>query len=223
MSIRVNLLAEAKELEELRRKDPVKRVIWIGVSLVAGMLVWSSSLWVQSVVDKKQLATLQQQIKTHAEEYEDVLKNEKKLKEAKAKLAALDRLSTNRFLYGNLLDGLQHATVENVQLTHLKVAQIYRFTPATKPKTNDNRVIPGKPATSAESIIVSLRAKDSSSSPGDAVSKFKQAIGNSDYFKSFIVNANDVRLTDLGPPQRSAGEKPFLLFTVECRYPEKTR
>jgi len=30
MPIRINLLAEAQAAEEMRRKDPVKRAIWIG-------------------------------------------------------------------------------------------------------------------------------------------------------------------------------------------------
>ena len=30
MPIRINLLAEAQAAEEMRRKDPVKRAVWIG-------------------------------------------------------------------------------------------------------------------------------------------------------------------------------------------------
>jgi len=33
MPIRINLLAEARALEELRRKDPVKRVAVVGILL----------------------------------------------------------------------------------------------------------------------------------------------------------------------------------------------
>jgi len=42
MPIRLNLLAEAQAAEEARRRDPVKRAIWIGALLVSVVLVWSS-------------------------------------------------------------------------------------------------------------------------------------------------------------------------------------
>ena len=53
MPIRINLLAEAKAAEELRRHDPVKRVIFFGAFLVALALVWSSSLQLERMLGKK--------------------------------------------------------------------------------------------------------------------------------------------------------------------------
>ena len=41
MPIHINLLAEAQAAEELRRHDPVKRAIFIGISLVVVALMWS--------------------------------------------------------------------------------------------------------------------------------------------------------------------------------------
>ena len=41
MPIHINLLAEAQAAEELRRRDPVKRAIFIGISLVIVALMWS--------------------------------------------------------------------------------------------------------------------------------------------------------------------------------------
>jgi hypothetical protein len=34
---------------------------------------------------------------------------------------------------------------------------------------------------------------------------------------------NEVRLASLSPPQAVGDGKSFVLFTLECRYPEKTR
>lgn len=41
MPIRLNLLAEAQAMEEMRRRDPVKRAIWVGSLLVAVALAWA--------------------------------------------------------------------------------------------------------------------------------------------------------------------------------------
>ena len=47
MPIRINLLNEELAAEELRRRDPVKRAIFIGIFLVALSLVWFSSTWLE--------------------------------------------------------------------------------------------------------------------------------------------------------------------------------
>ena len=47
MPLRINLLAEAQAAEELRRRNPVKRALWIGGFIVALILLWSSTLQVQ--------------------------------------------------------------------------------------------------------------------------------------------------------------------------------
>ncbi len=44
MAIRINLLAEAQEAEELRRRDPVKRALWGAGFLVFLVWLWTGSL-----------------------------------------------------------------------------------------------------------------------------------------------------------------------------------
>jgi len=58
MPIRINLLAEALAEEDLRRRDPVKRAIFIGAFLVALSLVWFSSTWLESMLQKKSLSLI---------------------------------------------------------------------------------------------------------------------------------------------------------------------
>ena len=59
MPIRLNLLAEAQAAEELRRRDPVKRAIWIGALILAAMLVWSSSRQLQVMLASSELNRLE--------------------------------------------------------------------------------------------------------------------------------------------------------------------
>ena len=44
MPIRINLLAEQQAAEELRRRDPVKRAIWVAGFFVVVVVVWSGYL-----------------------------------------------------------------------------------------------------------------------------------------------------------------------------------
>jgi len=223
MPIRINLLAEAQALEELRRRDPVKRAIWAGILLVLTVLVWSSSLWLKGLIGKSELNHLQVALDTHTNDYQRVMANQQKLSDVRHKLAALQQLATNRFLNGNMLNALQRATVDDVCLTRLKTSQIYTLSEGTQPSTNNDRIIPGKPAMATEKITLTLEAKDFSPNPGDAIPKFKDTVANTPYFQQMLGKGNEVRLKDYGTPQTGPDGRPFRTFTLECLYPEKTR
>ena len=59
MPIHINLLAEAQAAEELRRRDPVKRALFIGVSLVVVSLVWSGIVEINAFLAQERLAGVQ--------------------------------------------------------------------------------------------------------------------------------------------------------------------
>ena len=110
MPIRINLLAEAKAAEELRRHDPVKRMIFCGAFLVALTLVWSSSLQLEAMLAKKEVSDRQTEIQTRTNEFQHVLSDQKKIADVKEKLEALKKMTNSRFLQGNLLNALQQIT-----------------------------------------------------------------------------------------------------------------
>jgi len=223
MPIHINLLAESQALEEMRRRDPVKRAIWVGGILGALVLAWSGYLQTKVMVVRSEVSRLEAQGQAHEAAYEQIRENEKKLAEANNKLISLQRLATNRFLNGTVLDALQHTTVDDVQLVHFKTANDYDPIAEIKAKTNSatGRIIPAKPPMVTEKIIVTLDGKDNSG--GEQVIKFKEAIGDCSYFQSVLGKTNEVRLTNIQPPQSGPDGKNFRLFTLECRYPERTR
>ena len=47
MPIRLNLLAEQQAAEDLRRRDPVKRAIWVAGLIVGVMVIWSGRLQIK--------------------------------------------------------------------------------------------------------------------------------------------------------------------------------
>ena len=224
MPIRINLFAEAQAIEDLRRRDPVKRAIWLGCLLVAGMLVWSFSIYVQTLIAKSSLGQVETEITRRTNDFAIISANQRKTEDVRKKLASLRLLTTSRFLQGDLLNALQQVTLDDVQLMRLKVEQQYIATEETKGKTNsEGRVTPGKPASVRENLAVVLDARDSSSISGDRVNKFKDALSTNAYFQSVLSKTNGVRLTFVSPPTSLPDSKPFVLFTVECRYPERTR
>lgn len=222
MPIRINLLAEAQALEELRRRDPVKRVILLGI--VAAMLIfaYSSSLLVKTIIAKGDVNRLEQSIDSKKGAYSQILLNQQTLIETRQKLEALHRLSTNRFLHGNLLNSLQETTNANVQLLQMKVSQSYVLIEETKRKNRTDRT-PTQPARATERITLTLNAKDSSLSPGDAVNAFQRSLSEAPFFRGLLSKTGEFRLTALGAPQMDPEGKSFVVFTMEARFPEKVR
>ncbi len=208
----------------MRRRDPVKRGIWVGSLLVTAMLVWSGSLYLNALVASHGLSAIQSQIAQRTNDYRVVLENERRADEIKRKLASLHELTTNRFLQGNLLNALQHVALDDVSLMKIKVDQVYVPTEEVKSKTNsDGRTVLGSPASVKESVVVTLDARDSSSVPGDQINKFREALSTNAYFQSVLSKTNAVRLAFRSPVTSTPDARSFLLFTVECRYPEAKR
>ena len=223
MPIRINLLAEAKAAEDLRRHDPVKRVIYCGAFLVAVALGWSSSIQLEGMLAKKAVTDRRTMIELRTNEYQHVMISQQKVAEAKQKLELLKKFTNSRFLQGNLLNVLQQAHVDGVRLMRLRVDQKYIYKEGTPPQNNAHGTTPGRPGTVTEKIVVSLEARDSGANPGDQVNKMKDAVANQPYFKAALNKTNGVQLINLSASQLGPDGKPYVPFTLECIFPEVTR
>lgn len=225
MPIRLNLLAEAHAAEDDRRRDPVKRAIWIAALFVALILVWSSSLQLKAMFLHSDVGRLESQINSRTNEYRTVLEDQNRIADIKVKLAALERLSADRLLNGTLLNALQQTTVDDVQLLRVRVEQAYLTSEAVKARTNENNVVlPAAPPRSTEKILLTLEGSDSSPNPGDQVTRYKSLLATNVYLSEVLVKTNGINLKNLGQVESSPlTGKRSVMFTVECRYPEKTR
>jgi hypothetical protein len=216
MPIQINLLAEAQAEEDLRRRDPVKRAIFLGALFVVLSLVWFSSKWLVYVVANGQLAQIENDIQSHTNQYNEVVGNIKKINDMQKNLTALQTLNGARFLQGNLMNALQTVYVPNVQLMRIRVNQTYSVQPASTNNVTDG--------SATERIVLFLDARDSSASAGDQINHFKSAISQQDYFKTYLDTTNGVRASNISSPQvATEGGKPFVNFTLECHFQDKKR
>ncbi len=114
-------------------------------------------------------------------------------------------------------------------MLHYRADQAYFTTDAVKTRTNDTgRVIQGKAATVTEKISIFLDGSDSSSNPGDQVTKFKELVSMAPYFREILGKTNVFSLRQISQPQLlpapgSTVGKSCVLFTLESKLPEKTR
>lgn len=226
MPIRINLLAEAHAAEELRRKDPVKRALYAGVFCVFLVGLWASTLQVKIMAAKGELGNLATRWGKIEKDYKVATNSHHAIYEAEQKLTALKVMSTNRFLWGNALNGLQQTIngADDVRLSHFKSEQAYSVGDEVKPRTNGVQIIPGKPATSTETIKVTLDALAACPNEDPKINKFKESIKSVGYFKDNLTRNNGVVLTRRsapGPGKNGGGQ--IVNFTLECNFPEKTR
>src|SRR5512133_552686 len=72
MPIRINLLAEQQAAEEARRRDPVKRALWVGGGLVALMVVWIVLLQLRLASAKAELNRYESKLQTVEEDSKEI-------------------------------------------------------------------------------------------------------------------------------------------------------
>ena len=224
MPIRLNLLAEAQAAEDQRRRDPVKRALWIAALLVALMLVWASSLQLKAILANQELGKVAAQMNARTNDFKKVIDMQRRISDINHRLASLHALATNRFLQGEVLDALQHSVLDEIRLSQLRVDQTFTLVEGTKAKTNASSITPARPATVTERVVLTLDGSDSSASPGDEVPRFKELLASNPYFQANLGRTNQLTLKSLSAPQIDPETgRAIVLFTLESRFPPKTR
>src|SRR5438552_16458737 len=120
MPIRINLLAEAQALEELRRRDPVKRAIWIAAAIGGIVLGWSGYLQAKAVGAKVEVSRLESQRRSRTNDYRDVIENNSKLGDATVRVGEVQELTATRLLNGPVQRAAQHPTAGEVHFSRTR-------------------------------------------------------------------------------------------------------
>src|SRR5688572_19243635 len=107
MPIRINLLAEQQAAEEARRKDPIKRTLTIGGLVVALTVVWVLMMFMTLKSRRAEFANLDTHFKSVDEKAKVVRRIKADSSDIERRIASLERYSTNRMLWANMLDAFQ--------------------------------------------------------------------------------------------------------------------
>lgn len=221
MPIRINLLAEAQAAEEMRRKDPVKRAVWIGGFVVFLVLLCAATLQFKIIVAKSEVSTLQRNWKGIEKQVTEINDHRNNARELEQKLSALNQFTTNRLLWAPALNAFQYAGVDGVQLVRVHAEQTYTVNEGTKPSP-DAKGAPAKPTTVTEKTVLMIDGRDFSARPGDQVPKFKQVLANNSYFESALQKTNKIQLTSQTAPQMEFGRS-YVGFELKLFFDEKER
>ena len=220
MPIRINLLAEAQAAAELRRKDPVKRGIWVGSFLVCVVVLWIAKLQLDISFENHSYSDLEADWKSKMNKYSTVTNEQSKIGEVNRKLAELDVLHTNRFLWAPVFNALQKTVVDQVQVTRLIGAQTLVKEEGHDVGTGANRRhVPGA---MIEKVSLSIEAEDLKPSD-ETYNRFKEALCTFDFFTTRLQRRDGFVMDGvLGPltvdpvdPNRQ-----FRTFTLASHFPE---
>ena len=125
MPIRINLLAEQQAAEEARRKDPVKRAIWIGSALVFLTIVWTILMFMEVKAKRSELANVEADFRKIDESARNFRNKQAEVGDIERRISSLERYSTNRVLWASTLDAFQKVTMENIKFRSLATGQRY--------------------------------------------------------------------------------------------------
>lgn len=230
MPIRINLLAEAQAAEEARRRDPVKRAIWVAGFLIVLMLLWGGYEFSKAMAANSELQTHEGKWNSLSARFNTVRTNEAKLKELDRKLNSLTQLSTNRFLWGNCLNALQQSLcapnklAEEVQVLRVSGYHTYGAVPAERPRKQGDKTIPGRPGYASEKISLIIEGKDYGNPATQNYLKLRANVFNTPFFKTNLGMVEAIQLKTLNPTQIPDSEgKMYYTFVLECKFPEKKR
>jgi hypothetical protein len=223
MPIRINLLAEAQAAAEQRRKDPVKRGIWVASFLVCVVVLWIARLQLDISFEKHRYTEIEATWKSKMATYSAVTNEEARTGEVDRKLAELDRLSTNRFLWAPVLNALQKTMVDNVQVTRLIGEQTYIKEDGRDIGTGSNRK--HLPGAMVEKVTLTIDAKDLKPSEQN-YTKYKESLCSFDFFTKRLQRRDGFVMEGvLGPLTVDPVDpsKQFVSFTLASHFPEERR
>lgn len=225
MPIRINLLAESLVQEEQRRKDPVKRAFWIG-----GFVVFLAGLWalrMQTVLmsARSELARDSAAYTSIEKKFSSVTEENRALGDIDAKINALARYSTNRFLWGSALQAVQTSVTDDIQFTRLRTLQTFRSVEPEPPQKSGGKTIPGKPGAAFEQLTITVDAKDYARPADQNYNRLKSSLSTNTFFSAFLKGTDGFKLASLSQPVPDSNEpgRQFIAFTVEAAFPEVQR
>ena len=196
----------------MRRKDPVKRSIWIGSFVVFLVLLASATQQFKIIAARSEVNSLGARWKMIEKQVQEVNDHRNSTRELEKKLAALEQFTTNRMLWANAFDALQHTGLEGVQVMRIRTEQVYTL--------NDEAKTPPRPPSVTEKISIHVIGKDFKA--GEMVPKFKDSLATFPYFESRLDKTNKVQLTSLSPPQPENG-RVCKQFALQMFFQEKER
>jgi hypothetical protein len=169
------------------------------------------------------LSSSEESWKQNNDKYKDVTNNIAKTAEMDKKLAALDRLATNRFYWAPVLNTLQQTMIKGIQVLRVTGEQQYTKEAPKTTGTGANKVT--LPGGVVEKISLFIDAKDYNPN-AQTYDKFKETLTHCPFFVNLLGTRNAFVLDGtLGAPTVDPTDpsKQFVVFKLASHFTEVKR
>jgi type IV pilus assembly protein PilM len=219
----LNLLAEQVEAAEWRRRDPVRRAIWLVGAAMLAMGLWAGWLMWQLQQTEESVRESNEQIRVLQESPGQPLLDMRMASDLEARIAALATHGIQRFLIGNVLNALQFMRVPQIQLYRLEIDRVTVRTEPTKRRARRGQEIeePVQKAKVTEHFVVRIHGKNY----GDErqIEQLFQQLRTNEQFRGWLDRNHPPVLTEMMERQvdPSNPRQGFARFGIECRFKER--
>jgi hypothetical protein len=218
MPIRINYLAELQMAEEMRRRDPVKRAGMAAGALVLLVIGYCGYMYMQVGNARQALESEEKALQKLDKDEKLVTTNKAQIVILEGRINSLLALTTNRWLWGTALNGMQTWSVPNVTIARVRVIQNYSV---VQEKGKDGKL---KPAVAKENFLFYIDGRDEGQELDQNHNQLKAKLLASPPFKDRWAKDNAVRLKNLASSRDAQDPtKGYSLFTLECAFEEKIR
>jgi hypothetical protein len=218
--IRIDLLAEAHEEEELRRNIPIKCAVVMASFCVSVLSLWMLQLQLDINSSLAELHRTQQRLAEISGKYASACDILMRNEPIESKLAAIDRLATNRFLWAPVMASLENSRLHDIRLIRATGEQrLTQEEPRILGSGSSAVVIPGA---MVERTSLYLEASDLSSN-GLSYLQYKKNLGACDYFVENFKGSAAFSLEGLQKPQvadKAVSGSQGITFVLMAHFPD---
>ena len=222
--IKIDLLAPGRDEELMRRNNPVKHAVWIAGFCVIAVLIWMLKLRQDIRSSRADFTAAESQFMGIKNKFELVKDTQGRADEVEHKIAELDRLVTNRFLWAPLLNTVENIKVEGIHFTRISGDQQYTYE-GSRSVVGPHWVETFTPAAMVESVRLSIEARDQSADQ-HALIQYRNSLNKCSYILKDL-NCPECFTLDatLTPAAAGASNQTgrFIVFDLVARFPEVRR
>jgi hypothetical protein len=221
--IKIDLLSEARDKEERRRNHPIKRAAWVAGFFVSVMLLWLLDLQLAINLSQMKSRGLEKRFAAVKAKDASAKTDLRASAEMVQKLAALDKLAANRFLWAPLLNALQKIMIDDIQVTRLTGEQKFTREASRTFGAGARKVV--VPACVEERDSVAIEARDKSSDEQSYL-KFKESLSRADYFVRNLRSRDGFILEGvlkIPSSNRPGASNQFTTFVLRSHFPAVRR
>jgi type IV pilus assembly protein PilM len=219
----INLLAEQVEAAEWRRRDPVRRAVWLAGTAVVAMGLWGGWLIWQTREAEAMARAANEQIRVLQESPGQPLLDSRMASDLEQRTAALAVHGIQRFLVADVLNALQFIRVPQIQLYRLQIDRIVTRSEAPRRRARRGEVAeePEEKTKVKEHFVVRLQGKNY----GDErqIKLLFDALEGNEQLRNWLDRNHRPRLTEIMDRQvdPSNPQLGFARFGIEFKFKER--